>query len=274
MLEAMRPEAFESRHGQIIDAIVASAADAICLQEFWFDDRLSSFYEQSASRHGYTQHTLRRTAWNSSGRSEDGLALWVRDSALEVVDRHAVCFQDYGIPQDRVALLLVLQDRRRGGAFAVLCTHLTFPHNSYDMQCRLTQIQACLKAVDAHVPPGMPVVVAGDLNGQSTDVVGEHLRRSGYVSAWDHLHGRPCEITHADHRGQFFASDHVWVRGAGALAPCEAWLLPDGVPDSAPMQRPAIGGAGAVAGTSSTLASWCQLSDHRPLAVMLQWGGE
>lgn len=265
-------DAHSARTAQILDAISQADADIVCLQEHWFEAKSVKMYEDWARSAGYRYETLRRTSWNSQGRSQDGLAILVREQALQVVTRFDVCFQDYGIPQDRVALLLTLQAAPKRNnpdavqpAVSVLCTHLTYPHSAYDVEDRQQQIQVCLHAVRNRVPEGAPLIVVGDLNGPSNDVVGSELRQAGFVNAWDTLHGRQCRITHQDHRGQQFASDHVWYTGALNAKLVE--LLPRGVSDAEHLHRPTIGAAMQRSGPPATLDEWCTLSDHRPLMV-------
>ena len=62
---------------------------------------------------------------------------------------------------------------------AVLCTHLTYPHSTYDEEARVAQISACLDAVQRRLPEGTPVLVAGDLNGPAGDKVGRRLGARG-----------------------------------------------------------------------------------------------
>lgn len=294
--EADTPAFYLARHGKICDAIALSGADVVCLQEHWFDPKLLALYHERLAPLGYAHEALQRTAWNCDGRSEDGVAILVRKKAFEVVARHDVCFHDYGIPQDRVALLLTLRDVREGVSdigdmssatreFAVLCTHLTFPHSRYDVEARRAQICACLQAVQAQLPDSMPLVVAGDLNGPSDDPVGQQLGRAGFRNVWEAVRGQKCAITHLDHRGRHSCTDHVWVRGA--MAPASASLLPESTPDATMLERPCIGACarraaaapsavGADAGSDTgaiapgSFQEWCALSDHRPVLVTLQ----
>lgn len=271
--EADQPKAFVARHRQICCALAASSADIICLQEHWFSPQLVDLYKDHLGSQGYRYEALQRTAWNCDGRSEDGVALLVKSASFEIESRHDVCFHDYGIPQDRVALILSLRDTRDGQSgpesrrLAVLCTHLTYPHSTYDEEAREAQISACLDAL-RHLPEGTPVIVAGDLNGPASDNVGRRLLAQGLQCAWSDVHGRLCEITHLDHRGRHFASDHVWSRGP--LAAERAVLLPECAPDSARLTRPAIGAVHSDT-DPTVLEDFGQLSDHRPLLVSFSW---
>ncbi|CAE7757706.1 unnamed protein product [Symbiodinium necroappetens] len=82
-------------------------------QEHWFDPEHQKVYEELAQKHGYRYESLQRSGWNCDGPSEDGIAILVKSETFDVVERHDVHFHAYGIPQDRVALLLCLSDRRR-----------------------------------------------------------------------------------------------------------------------------------------------------------------
>jgi len=267
-VEADDTPAYVARNARICEAICAVNADVVCLQEFWFDPGIIKMYQDKLGAKGYHYEALRRTSFNCDGRSEDGVAVFVLQSSLKDVKRYDVRFQDYGIPQDRVALLLTLQDVRLDNSasqLAVLCTHLTFPHSRYDMQARAAQIQACLDGVRRGVASKVPTIIAGDLNGPSDDVVGSHLREAGFNNVWDIIHRKPCKITHQDHRGRNFASDHVWF--LGTLQPKTATLLPDALPDDRPLLRPTVGGAQVGSGLPQTFEDWCELSDHRPVLV-------
>jgi len=271
-VEADQPGAFLTRNTKICAAIAEAAADIVCLQEHWFEPMFTKLYKERLGELGYRYEALRRTAWNCDGRTEDGVAVLVRERTFKVLERHDIWFQDYGIPQDRVALLLTLSNAcvgREVPELAVLCTHLTYPHSRYDVESRNAQICACLRAAERQLPQGTPLVVAGDLNGPSSDSVSALLRRAGFQNAWDVFHGRPCRVTHTDHRRNNFASDHVWLRGP--LAARGAALLPDGTPDNTPLQRPTIGAVASGSAPPGTFAEWCELSDHRPLVVALSW---
>merc|ERR1712048_97158 len=186
---------------------------------------------------GYVYQALQRTAWNSAGRSQDGVAVMFRDEMFKLISQHKVCFQEFGIPQDRVALLVTLADARKQiegertemQSLSVLCTHLTYPHSLYDEEARLDQVRVCIGATERFVPRGAPLIVVGDLNGPSNDVVGQQLQQAGLANGWEVVHGKPCRTTHQDHRGREFASDHVWYRGP--IKPTAAELVPKGVPD-------------------------------------------
>eukprot|EP00929_Paragymnodinium_shiwhaense_P064133 TRINITY_DN3208_c0_g1_i4.p1 TRINITY_DN3208_c0_g1~~TRINITY_DN3208_c0_g1_i4.p1 ORF type:complete len:288 (-),score=24.26 TRINITY_DN3208_c0_g1_i4:1255-2118(-) len=216
LTEASVPGAAVERHSEIISKLRQLRPAIVCLQEFWFDPALLGVYEQAFTDE-YDMLALRRTGMNCNGRSEDGVAILVDRSVFRVLRRHDVLFQDYGIPQDRIALLAFLEpvSPRLADSFnesetlAVLCTHLTYPHNSYDERSRQRQIGACLHAVNSETPSGAPVLVCGDFNGPTTDAVGAALAADGFSSAWEEVHGKPCAVTHVDHRQRQFACDHA-----------------------------------------------------------------
>lgn len=260
VFEASRVGFTRARGERLCAAIQNAGADVICLQV--------------RSARCYT--ALRRTGWNRDGRSQDGVAILTRSAALRVEGRHDIHFHDYGIPQDRVALLIRLLDVRAPADspsgprhLAVLCTHLTFPHSCYEMASREDQIEACLHGAESALPRGTALLVVGDLNGPSDDSVGEILKRANFLNAWEAVHRRPCCITHRDHRGHDFASDHIWCRGP--LLPGQAVLLPAHTPDTVGIPRPRLGGAAQGPALPLSFDDWCQLSDHRPLLATFTW---
>eukprot|EP00445_Apocalathium_hangoei_P018551 CAMPEP_0203902938 /NCGR_PEP_ID=MMETSP0359-20131031/44933_1 /ASSEMBLY_ACC=CAM_ASM_000338 /TAXON_ID=268821 /ORGANISM="Scrippsiella Hangoei, Strain SHTV-5" /LENGTH=87 /DNA_ID=CAMNT_0050826885 /DNA_START=46 /DNA_END=309 /DNA_ORIENTATION=- len=65
----------------------------------WRRELLELYESQLARGGGFRCESLQRTGLNCDGRSEDGVAIFSRERALEVLDRHDVKFHDYGIPQ-------------------------------------------------------------------------------------------------------------------------------------------------------------------------------
>jgi len=273
--EAKAPVVAKSRGERICATLASLKADVICLQEHWFDHEHQRLYEQLAAQLGYRYESLQRSGWNCDGRSEDGIAILVKSANLRIESRHDVHFHDYGIPQDRVAMLLCLSDQRlpgKDGRLAVMCTHLTFPHSRYDERSREAQILACLDACERHAS-GLPLILAGDLNGPSGDKVGLRLVQADFQNVWDEVKSAPCQITHCDHRGNQFTSDHIWLRqpARAAFETESATLLPEDTPDTTPMSRPSPGQAQRGPLLPQTFEDWCNLSDHRPLMAELRW---
>eukprot|EP00434_Breviolum_minutum_P028110 symbB.v1.2.024865.t2/scaffold2382.1/size80501/4 len=125
---------------------------------------------------------------------------------------------------------------------------------------------------------GLPLILAGDLNGPSGDKVGLRLVQADFHNVWDEVKSAPCQITHCDHRGNQFTSDHIWLRqpARAAFETESATLLPEDTPDTTPMSRPSPGQAQRGPLLPQTFEDWCNLSDHRPLMAELRWrlGGE
>jgi protein angel len=97
-------------------------------------------------------------------------------------------------------------------------THLTFPHSAYDAGLRLAQGRRLLDHLDATAArlglAHLPVVVAGDLNGDMHDAVYAHLAARGFRSAALAVLGREAGVTHLTHRGDAVAVDFVLFRYA------------------------------------------------------------
>ena len=279
--------AFEARNARILAALRKTSADLICLQEFWFDERLLALYRRGLPHH--QPFMLQRTAFNRDGCSEDGVAILVDTRRFRVLLREDILFQDHGIPQDRVALCVVVQPLSQpleGVAVALVTTHLTFPHGAHDLRAREAQVRAMLRsarrAVLAWRPQGpeVPLVVTGDLNGGVGDAVARALRDAGLARSFDLVHGRPSGATHVDHRGRHHAADHIWQPAAeeGAatqLVVDEVALLPRTTPDGTPCIRPRLDRAHIEEEEETRppeeFEEWCKLSDHRPLLATLRF---
>ena len=291
--ESQLEGAASRRHMRILAAVLALAADCVCLQEYWFDAALDALYRRQLLGR-YSLYTLQRTGQNCEGRSEDGVAIAIAKERYRVLLRRDVKFREHGIAQDRVALCVVVQPLTQplsAPAITVVTTHLTFAHHVYDEQARQMQIAACVRAVDEALAAwrphqSVPVILAGDLNGGGDDEVACALRRAGFARCFDGCHGRPVRTTHADHRGRAHAADHIWVRqpaGAGiVLSIRDVSLIPRATPDGAVLVRPVLDRCAMrkkeerleqedeedrKAPAPIAFEEWCALSDHRPLVA-------
>lgn len=178
-IEANDPSRFIARHQSICAKLLECNSDVICLQEFWVSNAdLQKVYETTlCDQGGYVMKSIRRTShW---GEREDGLAIFVRNSSIEIQDVQNILFHDCG---DRVALLLLLAIRPTipnalPQQFIVINTHLLFPHNSYSTNIRLREATKILGFVELYrqrelctticnrADVRLPVIVAGDFNG-------------------------------------------------------------------------------------------------------------
>lgn len=67
-------------------------------------------------------------------------------------------------------------------------THLTFPHNEFDVLNRETQINILCSYVNNYIAEkkiqSISVILCGDLNGDQSDPVCSHLKRNGFASSF------------------------------------------------------------------------------------------
>jgi len=157
-MEADSPDIYLARNRLIVQQLLSTEADVICLQEFWCaSDELRRLYTDALcgpGGAGYSVRELRRTShWRVRA---DGLACFVKDSRLVIQDTRQILFHDCG---DRVAQMFLLALRPPpappgtgtgpGGRapaalpaqqFIVVNTHLLFPHNEYSTKIRLREL--------------------------------------------------------------------------------------------------------------------------------------
>eukprot|EP01118_Nematostelium_gracile_P011744 TRINITY_DN4219_c0_g2_i1.p1 TRINITY_DN4219_c0_g2~~TRINITY_DN4219_c0_g2_i1.p1 ORF type:complete len:226 (-),score=26.33 TRINITY_DN4219_c0_g2_i1:59-736(-) len=187
-LESRSKDLYIPRNKKIIDFLLASEVDIICLQEFWFEGELKNLYTTSLSSKYPQSVFLRR-----SGRKKDGCAIFFtpRISVTEVIEG-GIIQDDIG---DRVASLVECEiDGKR---FLLTNAHLTFPHNHYDENIlRLDQITQVCQGIDLfkqkHEKKTQFEIVCGDFNCpyKRRDCVSEYLESQGYYSSYKKVHGR------------------------------------------------------------------------------------
>ena len=155
------------RNRLICEKLLQTNADIICLQEFWTqnEDLYLMYKTMLCDKGGYEMRSLRRTShWRSR---EDGLAMFVLNRNLEILDTKDILFHDCG---DRVAQLLLLglrdfphvgfdssvadstipTDESYRELFLCVNTHLLFPHNSFSTKIRVREMSKILDFVEAY----------------------------------------------------------------------------------------------------------------------------
>lgn len=153
-------EEYMDRNNKIIDELLKTDADIICIQEFWSgsEDIRQLYQQRMCAGHGphvYTLKELRRTSrWRSR---DDGLAIFVREHRVVIQDFQDIRFHDCG---DRVAQMLLLAVKPEliqlnsnssldvkdipHQQFICVNTHLLFPHNEYSSNIRLREMTKIL----------------------------------------------------------------------------------------------------------------------------------
>mgnify|MGYP001108733638 CR=1 FL=1 len=161
----------------------------------------------------------------------------------------------------------------------VATTHLTFPHNDYDLRLRKTQATTAVRAIDAFAAEvgaaaavssvvhqlhsasavvavsgdgmeveaeaelAVPVVFAGDFN-HSCDAALDVIHAAGFLSAHALTHdGCEPDATHVDHHGAAVCVDYVFVRTSHVSPPAlDAGLLAAVAADVLPVGAPVARG--------------------------------
>src|SRR5690606_31568062 len=105
--------------------------------------------------------------------------------------------------------------------FLLAHTHLTFPHHSYDDAMRLVQIRKITRAIESYLArlmisdqllPSLMVFIIGDLNGEPSDHVIQHLVQEGYRSSFSEANGREVKASHHNHLGRDVGVDYIWYK--------------------------------------------------------------
>jgi len=128
---------WKSRHLSIINLLQSLQIHLICLQEFWLSERSFSELYESYLSSKYSFHYVQRTH-----NLDDGLAILVDRNYFKVIDQFNLFLNDIG---NRVGLLLNLE--YNGKCLLIINIHLTFPHDSFDRQLRLTQMKKFLELI-------------------------------------------------------------------------------------------------------------------------------
>ena len=243
--EKDRPTSYMERNEKIIDQLLESKADVICLQEFWSsNDELQSLYvSRLCDDEDYTMKILPRTShWR---KRDDGLAVFVKEERVFIQDYRDILFHDCG---DRVAQMLLLamrpetddwnfeededgedeewdeedSDEMPLQQFLVVNTHLLFPHNEYSSKIRLREATKILGFVESYrqrelcrsvcsrSSVRLPIIVTGDFNGSPNGQVYDSFTSQNYQSAFSQRQEFSSLVTHKSHRGEAINVDHVF----------------------------------------------------------------
>jgi hypothetical protein len=153
----------------------------IALQEFWLDDTYVNIFTEDFKRQGFDLRILQRT-----GLKDDAVALVIKNDVFEIKGSENVSLCTQG---DRVALLLWLCHRKTGKNVLIANTHLSFPHNVFDRMNQMRQMQTLTEVIDRYAKNNViglcTRIIVGDFNVEAESPVCNHLRESGYLSAFE-----------------------------------------------------------------------------------------
>lgn len=126
---------------------------------------------------------------------------------------HQIVFNDVG---DRVAALIHLR-QSSSAQYLVGNTHLTFPHDDYDVQLRGQQITRFVDAMEDYKRTrfgnnhrAVPTILAGDFNGDSQDFVYKYVTGRHFKSSVFEVLGREMGVTHQTHKGDEVSVDFLF----------------------------------------------------------------
>eukprot|EP00760_Papus_ankaliazontas_P030591 PhM_4_TR4915/c0_g1_i1/m.97537 len=260
--EAGRPDKYFSRIRASVTEVLSHEPDVLCLQEYptrglgLKSQLLNPLFDE----HGFDGMYLPRTHRGA----RDGVAVLYNKRTLQLLEIHHIRLNEEIQDCDRVSMMVILRKIHDPRVrFAVVTTHLTFPHNKIEDARRCQQMAATMEYVQDRVDiTDLPTVVCGDLNGERDTVTKFLTSNLGMVDAVEPVlqhHKSYLDIlTHVDHEGASVRADHVFV--TPNITPQHSVLLPEGVPPSHAFDRPVVGG---------DLQLFSNLSDHRPIVCDL-----
>jgi len=265
---------------QVAAVFTAADPDILCLQEFWFVPYLQELLGDVAKSRGYELFFCRRTGW---ALKEDGLAVLVRNSRLQVVEAEE---QELCKEGSRVLLKLLLELKEPGRrtqptSFVLGCTHLTHPHGEHTNRMRMVQAfhasRSCFNFARKHGldPASAALVLVGDMNakaGAEEDLALQTFAGDSWRSAFAEVHGHEAGATHRTHRDELVCADFILLYGG--LRATSAAVLPLADDSDAAIARAMVGRAAGLSGEPppASLADWAQLSDHRPVLAAVRLG--
>jgi endonuclease/exonuclease/phosphatase family metal-dependent hydrolase len=204
-----------ARTPALVERLVASAADIICLQEV--EAPVFSAVREGLGE-GYAAHFLCK----GLGKP-DGCATFVRAERLEVTSFRPLPYAEKPSPSGHLALLLTL--RAGAQAVGVATTHLkwappgTAPHDHWATQ-QLRELVAALE-------PGLPWLVCGDFNVGPEDEALGFLRAAGLRDAYA---GASNQAPTANPNGRARRIDFVFAAPALAAEPLPLPAIDDATP--------------------------------------------
>ncbi|XP_031564167.1 uncharacterized calcium-binding protein At1g02270-like [Actinia tenebrosa] len=222
--ESSQPNLYMKRYQAIVELIAEQPnLDAICLQEFWFNDDAMDFFERKLGEK-YRIIKLKR-----QGEKTDGLAILI-DRSARIIATQSLRFNDYGY---RVALLLHLHLPDSDKEVILATTHLSYCHNLFDQYIRMSQAQKVVNGIDSYIQKNeissIPVILTGDFNSPEGNPVYVYVSENGYESSFKNVHGKEAVVTHKDHTGQQLAVDYIFYKNSDAykIEPKSSLLLPE-----------------------------------------------
>ncbi|KAI5789427.1 Endonuclease/exonuclease/phosphatase [Pyronema domesticum] len=220
---------WQYRRERILNQLIESKADIVCLQEVdaeSYDEYLVPNMANS-NYDGYHQvKTRARTMSPSESKKVDGCATFWRSDKYTMLAKHSLNFAQIAInredlkktvdifnrvmPKDNIATIVLLENRQTGSRLLVANVHITWDPEYRDV--KLVQVAILLEEIqkqaavwhdiksprDASLPPGpvytetsqIPLLICGDFNSIADSGVYELLSKGAIASDHDDLIGR------------------------------------------------------------------------------------
>ncbi|KAL3679987.1 hypothetical protein R1sor_022943 [Riccia sorocarpa] len=164
---------WSNRGPKVLDEIVKSGADLVCLQEV---NHFSDFLLPRLAEHGYDGifKPKRFSPASNYGFPPDGCALFYRSSRLQLKPNG-----DLQLP-NQAAIICVFKDLAAGRDLIVATTHFKAKTGRANEEMRMSQARSLLQTLGELAkenPNFTPIVVCGDFNAVPTSEVYDYFLR-------------------------------------------------------------------------------------------------
>ena len=172
--------AWEYRKYYLLEQLIESSADILCLQEV-HHSAYESFFSPNLREKNFQGTYKRRT-----GDNQDGVAIFFNTDKFELVTCRPVEFlRGSMLDRDNVAIILklrVISDSSRENFLYVATTHLLFNPKAGDVKlAQLCTLLAELREMTSQDKDTHPLIICGDLNCLPNSCLYRFIR-SGYLN--------------------------------------------------------------------------------------------
>jgi len=188
---------WKQRRRKIVEAMKASKADVICVQEMDehdYEKKFKPFLQSLAYSSCYKKRT---------GQNKDGIAIFVKSPIKFVKVRHVEYKQNNFMDRDNVGLIAICE--LDGIQFIVATTHVLFNHNrGYIKLAQLHQLLQEIKSFASESDIRMPLILTGDFNATPNSALYNFLI-NGHIQCTPHTReadlsgrnqGKTADVTH------------------------------------------------------------------------------
>jgi len=230
--------AYENRKWRILEQILAYQPDLCSLEEM---DIYDCFLKEQLTRYGYrcfftpkpNSKCLHFEDCSENFKGPDGTLLCYRENLFREVDRHNSNLPNDGRFGRQVFSILQLEYKPLSKPLIFVGTH--FKAKKQYADSRTNQARALVKCLNDQFSSTIPIIVAGDFNGDSDETFYQILSQAGYRSAYrDLMNGHEPSFTtwkfkareQRHEKEESRTIDYIFYRSNDQLTPIAYLSLP------------------------------------------------